>query len=355
MYSDQLQKEVENELSSALHKKDLGRMRSYIAELDRSITDSKSFRTTLGKIFAEAIVKNLPIEWGIFLISNRANIFFDNELPLRIAIQQNNPNYFELLLDNKSKKAFTKSFRYDYYYINNPIFMKATFNEETVISSSNEEVIKIIFEKQQIINFNESISQTLIRLASLNEIELFKKYLNKAFSIETVKSYLEKSSFKDNIISNCISDKNLPIFQYFMSLSKDSTKTFAYNIILHKISSANRDNLSIHKYENSLELFKHLISISSQEEINEAAIKFIRDIELKYLNLLFEAGADIHYKDDAMLIAATRYSKIRFPTIKFLIEKGANVNAQNGEALNNIMRNNDREGLKLLLETGANI
>jgi ankyrin repeat protein len=73
---------------------------------------------------------------------------------------------------------------------------------------------------------------------------------------------------------------------------------------------------------------------------------------VEVVKLLLENGADPHAKNDAALRWASEYGRVEI--VKLLLENGANPHAENDEALRGASSNGHTEVVQLLLENGAN-
>ncbi|OLY79751.1 putative ankyrin repeat protein L25 [Smittium mucronatum] len=75
---------------------------------------------------------------------------------------------------------------------------------------------------------------------------------------------------------------------------------------------------------------------------------------LSIVKYLVENGADIHSQNDQAFLEICKLTN-RFEHFEFLIESGANINAQNGQALINASEFGDLQKVKYLIENGMDI
>jgi len=71
------------------------------------------------------------------------------------------------------------------------------------------------------------------------------------------------------------------------------------------------------------------------------------------VTLLLNWGANIHAQDDQALISASSYG--RLSVVEELLRRGANVHAQNEKALKQAILNNRQTVIQKLFDNGANI
>jgi len=67
---------------------------------------------------------------------------------------------------------------------------------------------------------------------------------------------------------------------------------------------------------------------------------------------LIEKGADIHADEDYALRSASKKGNLRI--VKYLIKNGADINAKDDDALKNAVRNGNTKTSNYLIQSGAN-
>jgi hypothetical protein len=107
---------------------------------------------------------------------------------------------------------------------------------------------------------------------------------------------------------------------------------------------------------NLLELFKaknrKCRYFYDQNTLNSMLCAAAANNNLQIINFLINTcGANIHIKDDAALCEATLYDSLH--AANYLLENGANVNAQNNTPLMNAVLRNNKNMLRLLMSFGA--
>ena len=131
-----------------------------------------------------------------------------------------------------------------------------------------------------------------------------------------------------------INDDNFSIFD--LKLSKDKESYYLSIIEFLLANGANyKGYLSNEKFGNRL--------------LEETVINGYERI----LMLLISIGADIHIRDDRLLVSAANFGKNNI--IKILLARGANIHAHDDDALINASEEGNTESVDILLKHGANV
>ncbi|MEK0338334.1 MAG: ankyrin repeat domain-containing protein [Nitrosopumilus sp.] len=96
-----------------------------------------------------------------------------------------------------------------------------------------------------------------------------------------------------------------------------------------------------------------LIKRRSNINLNNELIKSSYDGRISVVELLLKCGADVHADNDEALKWASFYSYLNI--IKLLLKYGADIHANDDEALQVASRNGHYDVVKLLLDVGANV
>lgn len=87
--------------------------------------------------------------------------------------------------------------------------------------------------------------------------------------------------------------------------------------------------------------------------LDEMLIKAVDGGDFDDIKYFFNKGANIHYKDDLALIKSIKWAKTKPEIMNFLIEKDANIHAQNGMVLDRCVNTNNLALLKTFIEKGV--
>ena len=82
-------------------------------------------------------------------------------------------------------------------------------------------------------------------------------------------------------------------------------------------------------------------------------IEAAEDGNLQRVQELIRNGADVHAQDEQALIEASRYGHL--PVVEYLLAHGANIHAQDDQALIDASRNGHLPVIEYLLAQGVNI
>ena len=91
---------------------------------------------------------------------------------------------------------------------------------------------------------------------------------------------------------------------------------------------------------------------SQGKDLNDLLIEESSLGNINHIKLLLEKGADIHAENDGALRWAAAYG--HRDVVELLLEKGANIRAENDSALRRAAVNGYRDVVELLLKRGAN-
>ena len=104
----------------------------------------------------------------------------------------------------------------------------------------------------------------------------------------------------------------------------------------------------------SIELeYSHLDFSDCKDKVNELLEFSIENNILSLAKLSIELGADIHAQDDDALCWASEFGHTEI--VKLLLDRGADIHAQNDWVLRWASENGHTETVKLLLDRGADI
>ena len=104
-----------------------------------------------------------------------------------------------------------------------------------------------------------------------------------------------------------------------------------------------------------LEIVKYLVESGAdvQAQNNQALINASRSNHFEVVKYLIENGANIQDQDNLALIYACYYNCLKI--VKYLIDQGADVQARSNQALVNAKKNNEFKLIELLVKYGAKI
>ena len=147
-----------------------------------------------------------------------------------------------------------------------------------------------------------------------------------------------------NIIQWCLSHGYVDVLRYMMNNGAKLEFKYALEEVIRR---------------NHYEMLKYLLT-SHPTDINELMLESIDHIHFKdekchieTIRVFIEAGADLHYKNDTLLIT---YARDAMPTVvKYLVDAGADIHAENDYVLNRMVALNHIEMVKYLVELGANV
>jgi ankyrin repeat protein len=248
-----------------------------------------------------------------------------NESPLIIAINNNNVDIVNLLLERNVK-------------IDGNVFY-------SVIKNNNIDLLRFILDKKDYdVNTKEGYFDTLLNYAIINNkpeivIELIRRGADvnlEKFGLSPLQHSIDNNNLK---ILNILIDNNV---KCTLNILYDSFKYHisSFILLLNRISSLNIDI--------------NMISITYDDTLLHMAIKK-NNIEI--VKLLLEKGADPNIKNRAeqtpLEIAIFNYN---IEIVKLLLEKGADPNIKNRAkqtSLEIAILINNIEIVKLLLEKGA--
>ena len=115
----------------------------------------------------------------------------------------------------------------------------------------------------------------------------------------------------------------------------------------------NDKSLGIAAYNDHLEIVKILLENADISILNTALIVVCKYGFLKIIKLLIDKGADIHANNDMVLRTAVGSGYLEL--VQLLLDNGADIHAHNDNALQRAICDGNLKIIKLLLENGADV
>ena len=202
--------------------------------------------------------------------------------------------------------------------------------------------------------YSEEISNKwCVKNILINEFTLESKKLIKDSIPESI---IVKSKYVKFISNNT----NIKLFHNKKIIEKivfHECPYLAMKIMLNNnesIDNINKQFIKASKY-GYLHIIKLLINLGAdiRAQNNQAIIYASRGGHLPIVKLLIELGADIHAQDNDAIIDASNRGHL--DVVKLLIDSGADVHAQNNQAIILASNRGHLSAVKLLIESGANI
>ena len=206
----------------------------------------------------------------------------------------------------------------------------------TSINLNDKEKIFLASSSKITYNFKSLIKLDLWYNLEINDNWCVKNIFIKEFTSESKIKELIKNPILESIVIN---------FKYIKFTSNNTNiKLFHNEEIIERLVSYECYYLAMKIMLNNDE---------SIDNINEQLIRASGYGYLPIVKLLIDLGADIHAEDDEAIFVASENGNLS--TAKLLINLGANIRAQNNVIILNVSRGNNLDMAKLLIENGADI
>ncbi len=226
-----------------------------------------------------------------FLIKNGADIYVDNLWCLKKAIENNNIALVELFLSNGLKLSYERISETIIKHIANIAYLNMCYFKDDTITK-----LLISSKAIDVQLFNtDGYLHSIARLGYLDVVKLLQE--NGLQITDSQKNFLLVESFNDN---------NIEFISYMLQIGADP---ICYN--------------------------------------NEPIKRACYEGSVKAMKLLYEKGADIRVDGDFLICEAASLGN--YEIVKFLLENGANPNANNGEPLRIARIKNHPEVVDLIL------
>ena len=218
----------------------------------------------------------------------------------------------------------------------NLLFFPELFYQVTTNLSDKEKIFLTLYSKITY-NFKSLLILDLkYNLEEINDGWCVKNILIKNFSLENKIKELLKDLIPESIVVNS---------KYVKFVSNNANiKLFLNEEIIEKIVSYGCSYLAMK------------IMLNNNDSIDNINKQFIIASMCGYLSvvkLLIDLGADIHAQNNEALISASW--KGHLYVVKLLIDLGANIHAQNDKAIIYASLNDNLSMVKLFIDLGANI
>lgn len=220
---------------------------------------------------------------------------------------------------------------------------------------NNDKMTKLL---NQLDTYGNILNQKLEIGHSIKKYLKYSNDINETF-IETVKSgYVKNVKHAYNYGADIHHDHNLAL-----TLSFSSHKEDIFEFLIKKYNNIN-DNyiryLLLSTYtDKNLKLIKLLIGNRSidVELLNKSLIKYVNEGEIEIVKFLIEKGADVNYRENINEHNPLQLSikQNHYQIVKYLVKNGAIINDENTNSLNNLMYTRNSKIIRFLIKNGAKI
>ncbi|WP_164967702.1 ankyrin repeat domain-containing protein [Arcobacter sp. CECT 8985] len=286
-----------------------------------------------------AIYKN-NFELVKLLLNNKVDInILDNhsQNALLIAVKKNNFKIIKLLIekginlnyqDKNGKNAlmYSNSLKISKYLIENKINIDAKDNSGLTalglaIKKNNFKMIELLIKNGANLNTLDKNKNSLLqKTLKYTNVKMI-KYLEK-FTINLE----NKNNLQENLLMNAVEENDLNIVKYLISKKLDKNTINIYNENL-LMKALDKNHFQLLKY-----LVEHLqLNINHRDKKgNTSLIKATKSLtQVDIISYLVNNGADINAQNDIGNSALLLSNDLK--TIKYLVNNGANINHLNNE------------------------